>query len=232
MPITPHAPAPYGPPSAILEVLKRYRDRDLRTPVTREVLGRIGVADSLLTRTLVSLQQLDLVDHRGMPTPTMNALRAAPKVKFPAAMVTWLNAIYAEVLRFVDPAIALDYEVRAAFRGYIPVKQQPRIVALFLGLYAAAGVSRNDPPPRGGRRISHISPRPEARGPKPPLAARVFGGTKPPPELVGLLAGLPAEGVGWTKDERDKFMTIFGTMLDYCVPLTKESGQGKKNERP
>jgi hypothetical protein len=76
----------------------------------------------------------------------MSRLRAASESKYQGALVAWLNTVYAEVLRFVDPAVAMDYEVRAAFRSYIPVKQQPRIVALFLGLYAAAGVGHNDPP--------------------------------------------------------------------------------------
>ena len=38
-----------------------------------------------------------------------------------------------------------------------------------------------------------------------------------PPALMGLLASIPARG--WTQEAREKFVTAFGHVLDFSVPI-------------
>jgi hypothetical protein len=42
------------------------------------------------------------------------------------------------------------------------------------------------------------------------------------------LAGLPAEGDSWTAAERDKFLTTFKAVLDFCFPVVaKKANDGQ-----
>ena len=61
MPVTANSPAPYAPTSAILGLIERHRNKGF-TRLDAEVLGRSGVSDSLISRTLQALQTLDLID--------------------------------------------------------------------------------------------------------------------------------------------------------------------------
>src|SRR5690606_12213370 len=118
MAVTTASAAPYCPPSAVLEVINRFRNRGLATPITGEVLGRAGVSESLIPRTMQALQILDLIDEKNMPTPMLEGLRRAPEPEFRTRLVEWLNGAYADVLQFIDPATATETEVRDAFRAY------------------------------------------------------------------------------------------------------------------
>lgn len=153
MPVTPDSPAPYAPAAAILEIIKRHRSRGLPSPVNAEVLGRSGISESLIPRTLYTLKVLDLVDEQDNPTEAMETLRLAPEAEFPNRLREWLNNSYADVLKFVDPETADETALRDAFRSYKPIGQQSRMVTLFAGLYGAAGVGRDKAaPPRAMRR--------------------------------------------------------------------------------
>lgn len=140
MPVTPDASAPYAPASAVLDIVARYRTKGLPAPIDAEVLSRAGVSRSLIARTLYTLQVLDLIDDKGNPTDTLKSLRLAPEAEYKQCLAKWLKSAYADVLQFVDPETADEVSIRDAFRSYDPVGQQPRMVTLFIGLFAAAGI--------------------------------------------------------------------------------------------
>lgn len=153
VPVSASAPAPYAPAAAILEVIRRHRSRGLAS-VNAEVLARGSiVSDSLIPRTLQTLKTLDLIDDDGQPTETFEGLRLAPEAEFASRIGQWLNVAYADVVKHVDPDTADETALRDAFRTYTPIGQQPRMVSLFVGLYAAAGIGREkDSAPRAVRR--------------------------------------------------------------------------------
>ncbi len=138
--VTADKPAPYATSSSIIDLIERYRNRGLPSPVTTDVLLRAGTSDSLVSRTLYALQALDLIDEQGMPTKTLEGIRLAPESEYKQRLAQWLQSAYADVLKFVDPAVDDETKVRDAFRSYNPVAQQPRMITLFLGLLAAAGM--------------------------------------------------------------------------------------------
>lgn len=140
VPVTPDKPAPYAPASAIIDLIQRYRNRGLPSPVTGEVLMRVGVSESLVSRTLYALQALDLIDEQGAPTKTFEGIRLAPEAEYKQRLSQWLQGAYADVLTFVDPGRDDETKVRDAFRSYQPVGQQSRMITLFLGLLATAGL--------------------------------------------------------------------------------------------
>jgi hypothetical protein len=55
----------------------------------------------------------------------------------------------------------------------------------------------------------------------PSHSAPIHNGTFPP-AIAGILAGLPPNGQGWTKAQRDKFVAAFGSVLDFSIPIHEE----------
>jgi hypothetical protein len=236
LPVTLDKPAPYAPTASIIDVMTRSRERGLPMPVNAETLGRIGVPHSLSSRVLYALTSLDLIDENGAPTPTLESLRLAPEAEYKKRQEDWLKAAYADIFTIVDPAKDDETRVRDAFRGYSPVGQQLRIVSLFLGLCANAGMIPDKAPPSSRPRVI---PRPPATTAQRQAISRVqtkiINNAKKqpasgmPPALSGLLESLPDPADGWTQADRNKFYTTFGTVLDFCIPIRK-ARETKEND--
>lgn len=231
MAITSNSNAPYSPASTIVNLLKRFRDKGLGVPVTAEVLLRAGVPESLLQRTLQSLQLLELIDETGQPTEVLKKIRAVPEKDYKPTLAAWIKQVYAEVFTFADPSSGVETEVRDAFRTYVPHAQQDRMVKLFMALCAEAGLApenkKAEAKPRmrssspGMQTMRVIAPR---RNPTGFAPAELRGIAALPPELAGLMARLPQNG--WTKPTRDKFLKTFESVLDYVIPVVaKDAGQ-------
>jgi hypothetical protein len=228
MSVTPDQPAPYAPASAVIDIVERYRTRGLPTPINGDVLARAGTSESLIPRTIQALQSLDLITAEGMPSQVLEGIRLAPEAEYQQRLLDWLHATYADALQFVDPATADENAVRDAFRNYKPIGQQGRMVSLFTGLFKAAGVapekaSSGAPRKKAPIALKKVHP---FKKPKPKVEqapdlngvnTMSFDGALPP-AISGLLASLPMHGEGWTKAQREAFMTTFGVVLDFCFP--------------
>jgi len=235
--LTKDKPAPYTAAGTILDLIERGRSRGLPTPVTSEVLVRAGIAETMIPRTLQSLQILDLIDENGQPTQTFENLRVAPESELKSRFEDWLKYAYADVFAFVDLSKDDETRIRDAFRSYQPAGQQHRMALLFQGLCAAAGLIPEKPPKArsSSRPAPSSAPQPARTRLKFVEAAqRVAANSRHssgvPPALSGLMQSLPAQGEGWTKDARDRFLTTFETVLDFCFPIVKpekESGGQK-----
>jgi hypothetical protein len=250
MPVTADRPAPYATSNAILDIIERHRDRGLPTPVTGEVLARAGIAETLVARTLQSLHTLDLIDaETGTPTQTFEGLRLAPEAEFKQRLADWLRGTYADIFAYFDPAKDDEVDARDAFRNYKPVGQQGRMVALFMSLCMAAGLipeksataSKTAGRQRSAAPRAALRPAAAARKPVNARANHTLGdvtqsatattsslGSLPAP-LAGLLASLPARGGGWPQATRDKFVSTFEAVLDFCFPIVADAPQTNGN---
>lgn len=238
MPVTPDKPGPYAPASAILEVVNRHRTKGLPQTIDAEVLGRIGISDSLIPRTLQALQTLDLLDADGKISAVLEGIRLAPEAEFQQRLRDWLTSAYAEALQFVDPATDDETGIRDAFRSYNPVGQQPRMVTLFSGLFRAAGVGPEKPvpaqrakspisKPKGPMKIVKATRKPSI-GEVPGVTGAFHSGL--PPALSGLLASLPQGGKSWTVTEQDAFLQTFKAVLTFCYPTRAEAEGGSEED--
>lgn len=229
MPVTLDKPGPYASPQSIIEIIERHRNRGLPSPVTAEVLGRASIPDSLIPRTLQALQSLDLTDEAGNITDAFESIRTSPEAEYQGRLQAWLNAAYADVLTYIDPANDDETKIRDAFRHYKPTGQQSRMVTLFTRLYASAGVRAPKPvpvkaampriravPQKTSSTVHRITSRQVPALP-PPYQPPANGGLPAP--IEGLLHSLPAEGQGWTQAKREKFIQTFGAVLDFCFPI-------------
>lgn len=240
MAVTADKPAPYTAPSAILDVIDRFRNRGLPTPINAEVLGRAGVSQGLIPRTLQALQSLELISEDGKPTATFDGIRLAPEGEYKKRLEDWLKAVYADVFAFVDPAKDSEIQIRDAFRSYQPIGQQSRMVTLFQGLCAAAGLMAEKAPTSRTPSVTRISNnRPlTARAQHKTVTAGGAGkrntvtqtSSSIPAPLSGLLSGLPQEGNGWTKEKRQKFIDTFTAVLDFCFPVIEDDAGADDQE--
>jgi len=219
-------PAPYAPPATVLQVLASLRDRGLTTPITSDVLLRAGISESLVPRTLRSLVGLELIEGDGRLTPAMEALRRTPSSDFKARLAEHVRAVYEEVFQFTDPATDDPKRIADAFRVYEPIGQRSRMVTLFLGLCEAAGIipegtiRRSAPTPSNAvARKSLPLKRQNERGNDLQPRVGAAASASVPPAIAGLLASLPVQGQGWTKKERDQWVNVFNTVLDFAIPI-------------
>ena len=225
MAVTTETSAPYAPASAIISLIERHRNRGLPSPVNADVLERAGVSHTLIPRTMQALQVLDLIGEDGAITDTFEGIRRVPESEYRQRLAEWLRATYADVFKFVDPMTDDEMAVRDAFRSYRPVGQQSRMVGLFLALCGAAGIVDEKPtaPRPHARRTTTTSVSPSPRvTPKKPTKGTKHAGGHLPAALAGLLESLPSEGDGWSKSRRDGFYATFGTVLDFCFPITED----------
>lgn len=224
MPVTEDRSGPYAPPSVIIDIVSRYRNRGLPFPVNSEVLARAGVSESLIARTLQSLQTLDLIKDNGSPTETLEGLRLAPEGEYKPRLAAWLKSAYAGIFAFFDPTKDDEVRVRDAFRGYKPIGQQSRMVILFQGLCVEAGLIPEKPSIKKAtgtaRATSKVVGVGRAIKIKPKTLGRVSSGL--PPAIAGLMETLPSAAEGWTTADRAKFLKTFESVLDFSIPITKE----------
>ncbi|GJL83409.1 MAG: hypothetical protein DHS20C01_30430 [marine bacterium B5-7] len=229
MAVTSEVSAPYAPASGMLDIINRYRHRGMQSPINAEVLGRAGISDSLISRTLQALLVLDLIDEEGNPTDTFEGIRLSPEEEYKQRLQEWLRSAYADVFSYVDPMEDDDTKIRDAFRTYKPMGQQNRMVSLFIGLCEAAGLREEVKTERKKLKASKNTSNngktvfTRTRSKKvPPKNEAADHFSQMPSAIAGLMKSLPTEGQGWQKERRDQFLVTFGTVLDFCFPIIEK----------
>ena len=132
--------APYAPLRNVLEVIRRLRDKRVPVPLAGEALVALGVPEGNTPRTHHALRFLGLVTDDGYPLPPAENLRRATSDEYPSVLATVVRDAYAPVFAIVDVDIDSDIQITDAFRQYEPAAQRSRMVSLFLGLCAEAGI--------------------------------------------------------------------------------------------
>lgn len=101
------------------------------------------------------------------------------------------------------------------------------LTAPFSGLFAAAGVGVERLKQPAKKTAPSVAPRPRVAN---KAATKFDWSFRPhtnnqapqtgiPAALSGLLLDIPDPEKGWTQDKRDKFMSAFGVLLDYSIPI-------------
>jgi len=223
--------APYAPPSAVILVIGRFRDRGLQTPFTAEMLTRAGVSESLAPRTFQALKMLGLVEPSGEPSEALQRYARAPEEVAKQIIGEVVTTAYAQVFSFADPAKDSPERVRDAFRHYEPRGQQERMVTLFYGLCEYAGIIAEQPK-RSPESASSSSRTQAARSvtrlrtvkpPKMDAAAQAKAAMPDglPSVIEGAMRQLVDIGPAWTQDSRDRFMEMLEVVIDFSYPVKK-----------
>lgn len=180
---------PYAAVGNVMDVLMRFRNRNLPETLDAPALRVAGVPEGMMSRTLAALRFLGLLNEANEPTDEWRALSDVDDQAFPEFLGRLVRAAYSEVFAMVDPAMDGQDRIRNMFQQYQPKSQIDRMVTLFLGLCGEAGIPTRDAPKRrptnAQKKDEAIATKP--RGSQPLKALPHLPVRLPPPPLGGSL---------------------------------------------
>jgi hypothetical protein len=182
--------APYAPTGAVVKTITQFRDRGLPVPLSPKSLETIGVAGTMAPRTLQALRFLNLLDDEDNPTELFQRLKRASTDEYQDQLAEVVRGGYIRVFSIVNPAEDGDIAIADAFRAFEPSKQREKMISLFRGLCAEAGIMEQARQRSTGRRA-----RPESTAQKP----RVRNTTPPPP---------PVNVTGFSQTDGDTYVLL------------------------
>ena len=226
---------PYAPPTAVLAVIRRFRDRGLTQPVTKGTLEQVGVSTGNASRTLQTLKFLALVGEDGNVTDEFQRLRRANTDEYPETFAEILRSAYHPIFNIVEPVQDDATAIEDAFRGFEPSAQRQRMVTLFLGLCFEAGLVTEDKAPR-----MQSQPRQQKSSPKPSRQKSQRPKTPPDPPPVeernssesdstvaeypvvqAVVQQLP-KNAKWTQKRRNLWVQAMTSAVDLAIEVGEE----------
>lgn len=204
--------APYAPLRALQSVIAFHRDTGLGEPISRAELERAGVASSMTARTLQALRFLGLVVD-GFGTELLDEVRRATDEDLSAVLARSVRRSYADVFSVLDPATATDGAVAEAFRLRQPAAQRPKMIALFRGLSAMAGLAPSSAADSG---------RPRRRTPGARLRSSPAGTMADLDPVVRAVVGSLPASRRWTPAQRQRWLDAMRAAVDLAVEVDED----------
>lgn len=224
--------APYAPGVAVERTIDHHRGVGLANPVTYTTLLRIGIKETMVSRTHQTLRFLGFIDEQGTHLPAFDRLRRASETEYPAVLAEVLQAAYLPVFTSINPATADDIQLADAFRGFEPSAQRVKMVTLFRVLCQRAGIMPelvrrqgktgrvyilNKPQQSNLRKPAEAQPSPAA--PEPPRAFTPSMATRADYALVSsVFQQLPQNG-RWTEGRRERWLSAMTSAVDLLVDV-------------
>ena len=215
---------PYPPPSNMVALLGRLRSRNLPEHIDADYLRDAGISEGTVSRALISVHFLGLVDGDGVPTQALRTINSATDEEYQATLGGLVREAYAEVFDVVDPATDSQNRILNVFRRYTPASQRNRQVIFFLGMCREAGIPVLDTPRQRSMREPGAARAPSATAKKQPSqASRKVPATGRNPALQGLIDSLPPEGKALSAQQRDRWLEMAKAALTFVYPEQEET---------
>lgn len=221
---------PYAPGNRTIDVIRRIREGRSGNSLTTAQLQSLGVPAGNADRVQRALVTYGIIEADDFAlTPAAVALRKAVDDEYPALLAGLIRKAYAGVFEIIDPATATRNDLVNAFRPYDPAGQRDNMIALFVAVCREAKLMSGDAEPQ--RRPTGAAKKVAASVKSAPTATKkrfTDSGAFLHPVLDMMLADVKQKFTAgaWTKEERDKFVTIFPLTLDTYLPISS----GEKDE--
>ena len=159
--------APYAPPSNVIALIRRYRERNLPDVVDIELLQDVNIPKGNVHRTLAALEFLGLLSADGFPTSAFHSIQISTDEEYRQILEGLVRSAYREVFQIIDPVKDSQSVIDNHFRRYQPTSQRSRMVTLFLALCREAGVATLDVPRERSSKAAPSSQRGKASQTRP-----------------------------------------------------------------
>lgn len=222
--VAPLTNRPYCPPSNVLAIVNRLRDRNLPDQVDSEYLRDAGIPEGTNNRTLFGLRFLGLIGEGYEITEALRAIHTATDEEYRNILAGLVREAYAEVFASIDPAQDPQDRIINFFRRYTPASQRDRMVIFFLGMCREAGIAALDVPRQraSGATIGRATQQRPARQHPLERQNRRDGGRdseqRLTPALDMLLRSLPPVGSAFPPERREPWLNMVRATLDYLYP--------------
>ena len=211
---------PYAPPSNITALFERVRSRNLPERIDADYLRVAGISEGTVSRVLVAIRFLGLVEEDGVPTQALRTINSATNEEYQTTLAGLMREAYAEVFNVIDPAEDTHDRILNVFRRYTPASQRNRQVIFFLGMCREAGIPVLDTPRQ--RRMAEPRPARQAAQPRASRQAEPQQRKRPTtgmnPALQGLIDALPPEGTALSADKRKLWLEMAKAALTFVYP--------------
>ena len=223
---------PYAPPSNVIAVIQRLRNRNLPESVNSEYLKNTSIPDGTITRTLFSLRFLGLIDEAGEPTEALRSIASSTDEEYVEILSGLIRHAYREVFGKIDPKVDSQSKIVNFFRHYIPASQRERMVIFFLGMCREARIATQDVPRQRKSRATIARPsifktpqscscrKSKNGGPY----RRVKTGLRPVepihPVLESLIRSLPPAGEPFPLLSRQQWLNAVEATIEFLYPET------------
>jgi Family of unknown function (DUF5343) len=218
--------APFAPTDGVVSVLDKYRETGLGgSKITPELLQRLSIGESIAPRVVTALELLDLIDDEGRPTENFVQFKQASQDAYRDVFAQILYDAYEPVFAVTgrDLTGKAPDEIEDAFRTFRPDSLRKRMVSLFLGLGAYAGIideapgRRRGPKPGGSR-----APRPVSTAPRKAVTTPRGGGSGgrvvPPPDVdpvvLAWVKRMPPKGQPWPDADKERWFAALRAIAD------------------
>ena len=230
--LAPPTNRPYPPPSNVIAIIARLRNRNLPEMVDAEYLRDASIPDGTNARTLFALRFLGLVAETGEPTAALRSVATSTDEEYQATLAKLIREAYDEVFVSVDPAQDTQANIVNFFRRYTPASQRDRMVVFFLGICREAGIPTLDVPrQRPSNAPQGRKPTPRAATPastpsagNKSAAPLVTPAPSLDPTLDGLVRSLPAVGQAFPEPRRKQWLYMVEATLAFLYPEGQDIG--------
>lgn len=217
---------PYGPPTKFIEVLRRFRTRNLPDIVDASQLRASGASQTTASRLLGALRFMALIDQAGTPLPDLLVLARSGEREYRAKLAEILRAAYRDIFQNADPTVGTQREIIDAFMPYEPASQRYRMAVFFLGLCIEAGIPVMEEPRRRKALGTKTARQAPASSPRAEPVTQTQDGfvehdllvALTSPLIRGMFEILPEPGMPWSTARKASWLDAMKLNLDQVYP--------------
>lgn len=226
---------PYAPPSNLVSVLHRLRQRNPPARIDAEFLRDLQVSDGTINRVLFGLRFLNLIEDDYTPTLAVRSIATSTDEEYQEILGGLLREAYSDVFERLDPTGDTQDKFLNFFRRFTPASQRERMVIFFLGMCREAGMQLADAPRQRAsaatmtqsKKASSAAKRDAQKSAPAGSGGELQDTGGVPAPLLLLIRSLPPEGSPLPEPRRKQWLTMAEAALAFVYPEQVEDQSGR-----